>query len=207
MKCTSRVAVTLVAVLCVLTGRTAGAAEFVDGDNEPPSQLNGMHSCPFGTMVTGVHVDKNLLSCMAYLGEALTFPARQDWGATIANQFAFDGTSMHWCGPGAMVRGVHVDGNGFNCQTLASWAIDQHGPLGPPILDRGSNPTVRNGMHTCPQGSVLVGAHFSTNTFLCAKLPLCMHGDSSQCPVGKTCVLRVPPSGPDGIHSIDGSCQ
>jgi hypothetical protein len=207
MKSTFRVVASLLVALCALTIRASGANEFVDGDNEPPTQLNGMHSCPYGAVVTGVHVNRNRLSCMAYLGEALRFPVRQDWGVTTTNQFPFDGTSMHWCGPGEIVRGVHVDGNGFNCQGLASWVINQYGPLGPPTLERGSSPTVRNGMHTCPQGSVLVGAHFATNTFLCSTLPVCMHGDSSQCSAGKTCVLRAPPSGPDGIHSIDGRCQ
>jgi hypothetical protein len=170
----------------------ANAVEFVDGDNEPPSQLNGMHSCPQGFLVTGVHVDKNLLLCTGFYGNSLVFPAAQSWGGP---QFTFDNTSMHWCGSREIVRGVHVDGNGFNCQ---SFKPNAPGSLGSPFLDRGSNPTQRQGMHACPIGSVLVGAHFATNTFLCAPLPFC--ADDAQCNPGSRCVSRLP-------NSVDSVCQ
>ena len=142
-----------------------------------------------------------LLLCTGYFGYFLEFPSRQDWGITPTNQFLFDGTSMHWCGTGGMVRGVHVDGNGFNCQTFDAATIRLVGtPLGQPFLDRGSNPTVRQGMHACPVGSILVGAHFATNTFLCAPLGFCAAESNAGCPSGKTCRARTP-------HSQIGSCE
>jgi hypothetical protein len=41
----------------------AFAIEFVDGQSGPPTQRNGMHSCPPGFAVTGVHVGNNWLLC------------------------------------------------------------------------------------------------------------------------------------------------
>jgi len=185
-----------------ITASVATAVEFVDGDNEPVTVLNGMHSCPQGFLVTGVHVDRNLLLCAGYFGNFLQFPARQDWGVTATNQFSWPGLpNMHWCGPGNMVRGVHVAGNGFNCQTFdtATKRLVTI-PLGTPYPDRGTNPTVRSGMHACPRGSILVGAHFATNTFVCAPLGFCAVESNEGCPTGKRCVARTP-------NSLIGSCQ
>ena len=101
---------------------------------------------------------------------------------------------------------LHVAGNGFNCQTLDSVALGLRGPLAPPTLDRGSAPAVRAGMHACPIGSVLIGAHFATNTFLCAALcaamPFCV--DDSQCAPGTRCVPRYQG---EQLHSLDGTCM
>ena len=65
---------------------------------------------------------------------------------------------MHWCGSNRMVRGVHVAGNRFTCQSFDAITTREMGPLGPPFLDRGTSPTVRGtvAMHACPVGSVLV---------------------------------------------------
>ena len=180
----------------------ASATEFIDGDDEPVTVINGMHACPPGFLVTGVHVGRNLLLCTGYFGDFLDFPVQADFGITATNQFPFDGTTMHWCEPGGMVAGVHVAANGFNCQTLDRVAVGINGPLGAPTLDRGNAPTVRAGMHACPIGSVLVGAHFATNTFLCARLPFCV--DDSQCAPGTRCVPRFIG---EELHSIDGTCR
>lgn len=173
------------------------AVEFVDGDDEPVSVLNHMHSCPPTFLVSGVHVDSNLLLCTGSFEFLLDPPVVvQGIGASSptpdVTPFPFDGTAMHWCGPGRMVRGVHVGGNRFTCQSFDRITTQEMGPLGPPFLDRGNAPTVRAGMHACPVGSVLVGAHFVSNTFLCARLPLC--ADNTQCQAGRQCVARTPNS-------------
>lgn len=173
---------------------SAWGVEFIDGDNEPPTQMNGMHGCNSAFLVTGVHVGRNLLLCSGPFQYLLDFPSTLSWGVLPSNQFPFDGTSMHWCGPNSMVRGVHVDGNGFDCVSFNQLITTLHGGLGAPFLDRS---TQRAGMHACPVGSVLVGAHFSTNTFLCATLPVC--ADSAQCRAGTTC--RASPG------KIYGVCQ
>jgi hypothetical protein len=196
-------AISTAAAFVTLLGAAASTAtEFVDGDNEPVTVINGMHACPPGFLVTGVHVDSNLLLCTGYFGNFLDFPVRADFGISSTNQFPFDGTTMHFCESAGIVAGVHVAGNGFNCQTLDSVAVGLNGPLGAPTLDRGNSPTVRAGMHACPIGSVLVGAHFDTNTFLCARLPFCV--DDSQCAPGTRCVPRFIG---EEIQSIDGTCQ
>ncbi|WP_170545813.1 hypothetical protein [Ruegeria arenilitoris] len=174
---------------------TSQAAEFVDGDNEPPTQQNGMHSCPPGFLVAGVHVDQNLLLCTGPLEWALDFPARQSWGIRTDNQFAFPGGSMHWCGPSEAVVGVHVDGNGFNCQSYDVVTQSYFGDFGTPEIDTS---TQRSGMHACPIGKVLVGAHFDSNTFLCAELNVCVQ--DIHCVSGKSCVFRTP-------NSILGRCE
>ena len=46
--------VALATVLCLLCSRLAAATEFVDGDDEPVTVVNGMHACPSGFVVTGV---------------------------------------------------------------------------------------------------------------------------------------------------------
>jgi hypothetical protein len=188
----------LAAAALLLAFPLAGnAVEFVDGDNEPVTVLNNMHACPPGFVVSGVHVDSNLLLCTGYFGYLLDPPVlvRGISASTPIPDvapFPFDGTSMHWCGPGRMVRGVHVAGNRFTCQSFDRITTQEMGPLGPPFLDRGNARTVRAGMHACPVGSVLVGAHFVSNTFLCAALPLC--ADNAQCVAGTRCIARTPNS-------------
>jgi hypothetical protein len=185
----------LISICSLLASEAANANEFVDGDNEPPTQLNGMHTCPPGFLVAGVHVAQNLLLCTGPLEYALDFPARQSWGVRTDNQFAFDGGSMHWCGTGSAVRGVHVDGNGFNCQSFDVITESYFGEFGAPEIDRA---TQRSGMHACQIGKVLVGAHFATNTFLCADLNVCTQ--DIHCTTGKSCQFRTP-------RSILGRCE
>jgi hypothetical protein len=189
----------LVSLVTLSLGAASPATEFVDGDNESVTVINNMHGCPPTFMVAGVHVARNLLLCTGSF-EFLLDPPVVVQGTTPATPvpdvppFPFDGTSMHWCGSNRMVRGVHVAGNRFTCQSFDAITSREMGPLGTPFLDRGTSPTVRGtvSMHACPVGSVLVGAHFVSNTFLCAALPLC--ADNAQCRSGTTCVGRTPNS-------------
>ena len=187
---------TIVFAVCLTLSATAAFAqpEYVDGDNEPPRQFNGMHTCAGTYAMAGVHVDNNDLLCTGSF-QWVVNPIFMDSGA---RQFRMpDGRNAHWCGPDAMMAGVHVANNQFNCLpiTLPS-------PLGPPVVDRS---TVRFGMHACPRGSVMVGAYFDENILLCSKLNFCMvaSGDA-HCPVGQTCYSNFVGS---EVSSIVGTCR
>jgi hypothetical protein len=187
----------------------ANATEYVDGADLGPTQRNSMHSCLPGFVVTGVHVDKNWLLCdgpFSWTLNAVT-DERTDFGLTQTNQFPYtNGRTLHWCGPTRMVTGVQVDKNGFSCADYMqrSGAVL---PLGTPFLDGagGSGATQRSGMHACPAGSVLVGAYFSENAFLCAERSYCTTDGQVLCPSGKQCVIDAVPS--QDIHSLTGICR
>jgi hypothetical protein len=166
------------------------AGETIDGNN-PPTVRNNMHSCPRGSIVTGVNVAANQLLCLnnfVDIAGFLTTGERVDTGVRADNQwppdavtraaYAYAGPTMHWCGPDQYMTGVHVLDNSFNCARFPAAANRNYTTqLGHIVIDTS---TVRNNMHACPRGTVLVGAHFGNNTFLCAELPFCL--DNAQCP-------------------------
>jgi hypothetical protein len=208
----------LLGVLALCTSiSVCQASEIVDGNN-PPTVRNNMHSCPPGSIVTGVNVAANQLLCLntfVTLSGNLTTAERVDTGVQANNQwppdavtraeYAYSGPTMHWCGPDQYVTGVHVLNNSFNCAQFPSGSNRNYTPhLGHVILDTG---TVRNNMHACPLGAVLVGAHFSNGVFLCAELPFCL--DNIQCPTtADTCeFLSTGCATSDCIHPTTGVCR
>jgi hypothetical protein len=179
----------LLTVLALSAGLdSAKAAEFVDG-NTPPTVRNNMHSCPPLSIVTGVNVAANHFLCLGTFVDSagsLTTAERVDLGsqwppdAVTRAAYSYTGPTMHWCGPDQYVTGIDVLNNRFNCARFPTASnINYTQRLGPIVIDYGTSPTVRNNMHACPRGTVLVGAHFTNNTFLCAELPFCL--DNSQC--------------------------
>ena len=183
------------------------ATEFIDRG----TVRNDMHACPRGAVVTGVHVDSNLLLCEGagfnLSGAPGVARERTDFGATASNQFTYtNGRTLHWCGSGSMVTGVRVDRNGFSCANFVS----RDGtvlPLGTPFLDGApgvSAVTARSGMHACPVGTVLVGAFFADNAFLCAPRNYCTTDGTIQCRTGQRCVIDVPPG--SEVSSLLGVC-
>jgi len=195
---------------------TAQAAEFVDG-NTPPTVRNNMHSCPSFSIITGVNVAANHLLCLGGFidaGGPLTTAERVDLGsqwppdAVTRAAYAYTGPTMHWCGPDQYVTGIDVLNNRFNCARFPTASnINFTQRLGPIVIDPGTSPTVRNNMHACPRGTVLVGAHFTNNTFLCAELPFCL--DNSQCASSSdTCeVLSTGCATDDCIAPTTGVCR
>jgi hypothetical protein len=191
---------------------TAFATEFTDGLGGRITVRNDMHACPRGGVVTGVHVDSNLLLCeehpsFSLAGAPGVAQETTDFGVTRTNQFPYtNGRTLHWCGPNAMVTGVHVDRNGFSC---ARW-VSRDGtvlPSGTPFLDGApgvSAVTVRSAMHACPVGTVLVGAFFAENAFLCAARNYCTTDGAIGCGGGQRCVIDVPPG--REISSLLGVC-
>src|SRR5262245_27077365 len=178
---------TFTAVLSLFTlAGTARADEIVDDT----TVRNNMHSCPSGYIMTGVHVGNDDLLCTGRFensGQNLTVNEIVDSGGSnawppdsetrVAHNYT--GPAMHWCGPDRFMTGVHVGNNQFNCSRFTSSFFGRNytTSLGHVIVD---SSTSRNGMHACPRGTILVGAHFGSNLFLCAELPFCE--DTSHCP-------------------------
>ena len=169
----------------------ARAGEFVDGNN-PPTARNNMHSCPRGAIVTGVHVNNNQLLCLGHFadpagflttGETVTSGLQWPPDSVTRAAHAYPGPAIPWCGPDRYVTGVHVANRSFNCSQFPTAGNRNYTPrLGHIVVDYGTSPTVRQNMHACPRGFVMVGANFDTNTFLCAELPFCQ--ESAHCPGG-----------------------
>lgn len=175
-----------ITVLCLAAcASQARAEEIVDTTNV----RNDMHSCPPGFIMTGVHVGNDDLLCTGRFenGQNLTVNEIVDsagnntWPPDPETRAAhnYTGPAMHWCGPDRFMTGVHVGRNQFNCSQFAATGIGRNytTSLGHVLVD---TTTARNGMHACPLGTILVGAHFGSNRFLCAELPFCE--DTSHCP-------------------------
>jgi hypothetical protein len=194
--CCSLSATLAVLALIAFSG-PARAGEFIDG-NTPPTVRNNMHVCPRGAIVTGVHVTNNQLLCLSQFADVGGFLTTNEtvvsglqWPPDAVTRAAhgFSGTAIPWCGPDRYVTGVHVANRSFSCSEFpAASNINFTKRLGHIVVD---GATQRSGMHACPRGSVLVGANFDTNTFLCAELPFCV--ENSHCPgslAGEVCEFR-----------------
>jgi hypothetical protein len=207
----SALAATLVLLACAGTAR---AAEIIDGNN-PPTVRNNMHSCPPGYIMTGVHVNNNQLLCTGpfeagqsflTVNEQLDFLSQWPPDAVTRAAHNYTGPTMHWCGPNRFMTGVHVANNTFNCTEFASGSNQNYTTrLGHIVTDGGANLTVRSNMHACPRGSVLVGANFASNTFLCAELPFCE--DTSHCPGASDVCEFTSVSCPNCIAAGTGVCR
>lgn len=123
-----------------------------------------------------------------------------DVGISATNQLTFthNGVTeqMHVCPQDQFVMGINVPQNAFLCGEYVG-ADGNVVPLGAVTIDGPPNQTVRDQMHACPEGSVLIGAHFDRNVFACAEVSFCgwhksqfVSGIStSHCPAGLTCRL------------------
>jgi hypothetical protein len=177
---------------------TVQASEIVDGN--PPTARNNMHSCPPGHIVTGFHSVDNELLCTGPFsnGQSLVVNERVDaensslpWpdNTVVRTAHNYTGPDMHWCGPDSFITGIHEQANSFSCASFASGSNrNYHTRLGHFVVD---TTTQRSGLHACPRGTVLVGAHLDSNRFLCAGLPFCE--DNSQCPSSFACELNSVP--------------
>lgn len=87
------------------------------------TQRNGMHVCPVGSLMRGLHVDRNLLACISVPGLAVTLP--RDAGFVPFDEFVDTGTQdgvMHVCGSNGTglqfaMAGIRADQNRFTCDT------------------------------------------------------------------------------------------
>jgi hypothetical protein len=122
-------------------GTYTASQEIVDHN----TQFQGMHACPDGMAMTGLHVANNLLACA---------PASQ-----AIERFVDTGTirsGMHACPEGAPVFAIHTGRNLLVCGTQG-WRPGES-------IDAG---TPRHGMHSCQEGQYVVGLHIGDNLLLC----------------------------------------
>ena len=122
-----------------------GWAQVVDQD----TQRNGMHSCPLGRFVVGVHVNRNLLLCSDEFGGYSSLVEVIDRSTQVQG--------MHACPEGMAMTGLHVGKNLLACAPVAR----------PPIARFIDSSTQRSGMHDCPSGNPVSGLHVGRNLLLC----------------------------------------
>lgn len=123
------------------------------------TQCNGMHCCPPGKAMGGVHIGRNDLICRDAV-------ARTNEQCSTANTTRH---GMRACPAGTWARGYHNANNQLTCcwdrtrgqVPLASEAID-------PVA--GGSVTSAQGMHACPVSRPLItGIHAGNNQLLCAR--------------------------------------
>jgi hypothetical protein len=115
-----------------------------------------MHCCPNGFVMTGIHVNDNVLRC-ARLQAGFSGPTALDAG-TVRN-------NMHACPVGQLMVGIHVGRNLLACrpsgQALSLEFVDAVTTATFPI--NGGTAT----MHVCPDTFAMAGIHVNNNLFTC----------------------------------------
>jgi ferredoxin len=131
-----------------LLSSNAYAAEFIDGPKERTIR-QGMHSCPVGAFIVGIHVDGKKLLCSNSISSYSEQDERVNYD--IIRQ------GMHACPKGSAMTGVHVDRRLLSCapvpQAFNAEIVDHY--------------TIRNGMHACPEDTVAAGIHVDDRKLLC----------------------------------------
>lgn len=119
------------------------------------NQCNGMHCCPTGKSMAGIHVGRNTMICRDMID-----PANEVCFVDTGTQRA----GMHACPTGSYMRGVHVDQNRLTC------CYDQTIGLQPYSSESVDFSTQAQGMHTCPADpfNLMTGIEVGRNQLLCA---------------------------------------
>ncbi|MGZ5483170.1 MAG: hypothetical protein ACXWID_14435, partial [Pyrinomonadaceae bacterium] len=121
------------------------------------TQRHGMHSCPPGQFVIGVHVRQNLLLCSQSFGTYDLDDEIIDSGGDGSRGTQVRG--MHACPDGMAITGLHVRDNKFLCAPVERAT--------PRYVDASNNSQVEGvSIHTCPRDPVS-GIHVSRNLLLC----------------------------------------
>jgi hypothetical protein len=134
-----------VALLVVSVTTFSHAQESVDRG----TARHGMHACPEGMYMTGIHVGSNLLLC-AKLGQG--YEASEEHPDTTTVDF-----SMHACPSGTVMTGIHVDRNILLCAPSTDGSS----------LRFADALTTRQNMHACPRSMAMAGIHVEKNHLLC----------------------------------------
>jgi len=133
-------------LLLLLVFSTCTQAEKVDHG----TARQGMHACPLGMYMTGIHVGNNLLLC-ENLGQGYSI-SEERLDRTTAD------FNMHACPRGFAMTGIHVADNILLCAPLRD---------GSSLRFVDALPTARQYMHACPRWLAMVGVHVGNNHLLC----------------------------------------
>lgn len=141
------------------------------------TQRNGMHSCPVGTFVVGVHLERNELLCSSNFGGYEAVDEVTDNSTQMTGWHPDGDGTMHGCPAGMGVTGVY-GGDLLNCAPLSR----------SPSLFVDKNTQIM-GMHACPEGTVMAGLHASRNWLLCGTFREVLSGQEVQ----RNDMLSCPP--------------
>ncbi|HEX9943727.1 MAG TPA: hypothetical protein VGG03_17080 [Thermoanaerobaculia bacterium] len=123
------------------------------------SQCNGMHCCPAGKAMGGVHIGRNDLICR----DAVS-PANESCSTLNTARLG-----MLACPAGTWARGYHHGNNQLTCcwdRTVGQ--VPLTGETIDPVA--GGSVTTAQGMHVCPASRPLItGIHAGNNQLLCAR--------------------------------------
>jgi hypothetical protein len=152
----------LIGLQFTVSTHMAHAAEYIDGDNEPVTARNGMHTCPIGWFMVGAHIGLNDFLCSNEFGSYTRSSEIVDGNVHPTIRFG-----MHACPTGYAMTGYHFGLNLLSCARLRN-------PGGSVVLTydvNGDNEpvTVRGGMHACPRGQAMAGIDVSKNHFICLR--------------------------------------
>ncbi len=154
-------------------GHAAFGAQTID----LATQRNGMHSCPVGAFVSGVHLSRNELLCSSSFGGYEAVDEVTDNSTQMTGWHPEGNGTMHGCPQGMGVTGVY-GGDLLNCAPL---------PISPSLFV--DKETQVMGMHACPEGTVMTGLHASLNWLLCGTFGEVLSGQEMQ----RNDMLSCPP--------------
>lgn len=135
------------------SGSSSGNGPYLDTS----TQRHGMHSCPQGQFITGIHVRNNLLRCSTAFG---TYPASSEIvDSRNENYRGIQQQGMHACAQGMAMTGIDVRNNALACAPVAESI--------PREVDTGTVAQTGDvSIHICARGPVS-GIHVSRNLLLC----------------------------------------
>jgi hypothetical protein len=146
---------TLALTVAIGTGAMlAHADEMADGGPDGPTTARqGMHACPIGFYMTGIHVANNILLCNNIP------PPYQASDEVVDSSTVWNG--MHTCPDGKVMTGFHEGRNLLLCVPGPSHSGQIPSGL---LLDV---QTQRRNMHACPWGLPMAGIHVANNWLAC----------------------------------------
>ena len=146
----ARGSIVFTVLCCCLNVNSGRAAEILDQG----TQRYGMHSCPVGMFVTGIHGQRNQLLCADGYGNHSQ--------ETIDRNTHSQG--MHACPRGLAMTGIHAGKNLFACARVDESRVEFGKAGWAPRVDQSIR---RQGMHACPDTRPVLGMQVQKNLLLC----------------------------------------
>lgn len=142
-------------------------------DPQGPTTDSTAHRCPEKFVMTGLHHADDRLLCARIspqfdgIGGVPFFSTRQ--ALNPGDLSGYRGPAIRWwCGPNAVMIGMLK--GGFGLADGIECSVVPEGVLTSIFADRPPRQTVRQAMHACPDGSVMVGADIGSNILACASV-------------------------------------